>query len=62
MIANDSFVDGLLHEHAELAQRAVFEGFLGVEFDILHAPIAPTSYLRIELEELVDELDELLPL
>lgn len=61
MVPDDSFVDGFLHEHAELAQGAVLERFLGIEFDVLHAPIAPASNLRVELEELVDELDELLP-
>lgn len=62
VVADDALVDGLLHEHAELAQGAVLEGLLGVELDVLDAAVPAAADLRVVLKVAIDQLDELLPL
>lgn len=61
MVSDDALVDGLLHVHAQFAQRAFSEWFGTVEFDILDAAVPPSCYLRPIVEVISNELFELLP-
>lgn len=61
MVSDDAPVDGLLHEHAQLPQRAVLQGWEPIKFDILNTAVSASPNMRILDEIGVDKSEELAP-